>query len=67
MPLSKKDRKMKANFDRQYGEDGKSIYYATLNKRINEGRPINTPESKHVASKRKHKRVKKHRRSYKRS
>jgi hypothetical protein len=53
MPLSGKDREMESSFERQYGDRGKSVYYATLNKRINEGRPINTPESKHVASKRK--------------
>lgn len=54
MPLSKKDRDMESNFEKQYGGRGKSVYYATLNKRINEGRPINTPESRHVAAKRKH-------------
>ena len=54
MPLTKKDRDMERNFERQYGDEGKSVYYATLNKRINEGRPINSPESHHVAKKRRH-------------
>ena len=58
MPLSKKDRDMEGNFEREYGDKGKSIYYATLNKRINEGRAIKSPESRHVASKRKHHRAK---------
>lgn len=61
MPLGKKDRKLKASFDRTYGPDGKSVMYATINKRINEGRPINTPESRHVAAKRKHHKKRKRR------
>lgn len=62
MPLSKKDRDMESNFERQYGDEGKSVYYATLNKRINQKRPINTPESRKLAKKRKHSRRKKRRR-----
>lgn len=55
MPLSESDEKMERHFADEYGgKEGKKIYYATLNKRINEGRPINSPESKHVAAKRKH-------------
>ena len=54
MPLTGKDRKMEQSFERGYGSDGKSIYYATLNKRINQGRPINSPESRKLANKRKH-------------
>lgn len=66
MPLSEKDREMEGSFERQYGGRGKSVYYATINKRINEGRPINTPESKHVASKRKRKSKRTTRRSRRR-
>ena len=54
MPLSKKDKDMESNFERQYGDEGKNAYYATLNKRINEGRAINSPESRKLAKKRKH-------------
>lgn len=61
MPLGKKDRDMQASFRRTYGDDGKSVYYATLNSRINQGRPINTPESRHVAAKRKHRKKRKRR------
>lgn len=59
MPLTGKDKEMASSFTRQYGpEAGKRAFYATLNKRINEGRPVNTPESKRLKAKRK----KKHRR-----
>lgn len=61
MPLSKKDHDMERNFEKQYGSRGKSVYYAVLNKRINEGRPINSPESRHVEKKRKHHRKQKRR------
>lgn len=54
MPLSNKDKKMKRNFDRQYGSRGKDVYYATLNKHISEGHPIDSPESKKMAKRRKH-------------
>ena len=54
MPLSEKDRDMERSFERQYPGRGKSVYYATLNKRINEGRAINSPESRKLAKKRKH-------------
>lgn len=57
MPLSAKDRKLKRHFTDEY-EDGERVYYATLNKRINEGRPIHVPESKRLAAKRKHHRTK---------
>ena len=54
MPLGKKDKKMKANFEREYGpEGGERAYYATINKHISTGRPINTPESHKMAKKRK--------------
>ena len=52
MPLTKKDRKMESNFEREYGDRGKSIYYATMNKAISKGRPYNTPESRKLAKKR---------------
>ena len=54
MPLSEKDRDMERSFERQYPGSGKSVYYATLNTRINEGRAINSPESRKLAKKRKH-------------
>lgn len=67
MPLTKKDRKLKRSFDDSYGDDGKRVMYATLNKRINEGRPINVPESKRLAAKRRHhKRTKRHERKHRR-
>lgn len=61
MPLTKKDRKLKKKFQKRY-HDGESVYYATLNKRINEGRPIDTPESHHMQAKRKHHKKRKSRR-----
>lgn len=60
MPLTKKDRRMESSFEKQYPGRGKEVYYRTLNKRISEGRPINSPESRHVAAKRR-KHRKKHR------
>lgn len=65
MPLEKKDRKILGSMQRDYGaERGKSIYYATLQKHINEGKPINTPESKRLAAKRRHKRTRAHKRKH---
>lgn len=60
MPLTGKDKEVEDSFDRTYGNEGKSVMYATLNKRINEGRPINIPESKRLAAKRKHHKKKRH-------
>lgn len=55
MPLSKKDRKISSRMASQYGKDkGKRVFYATLNKRISEGRPIDVPESKRLMAKRRH-------------
>lgn len=46
---------MKRNFAKQYGgKEGEKIFYATLNRRISEGRPIDSPESHKMAKKRKH-------------
>lgn len=53
MPLSKKDRKMRRNFNR-YGKEGDRVFYATLNRRINQGRPINIPETRRLEKKRRH-------------
>jgi hypothetical protein len=53
MPLTRKDRKLRRNFDR-YGKDKDRVFYATLNKRINEGRPIDVPESRRLEKKRRH-------------
>lgn len=55
MPLSGKDRKMESSFEKQYGDRGESVFYATLNKAINKGRPIKVPESRRLAAKRRHK------------
>lgn len=53
MPKSKKDRDLERSFTDRYGDkEGERVYYATLNKRINEGRPIRTPESKRLKAKR---------------
>jgi len=62
MPLTGKDRRMEQAFTDRYGSEGKSVYYATLNKRINEGRPINTSESRRLAKKRKHHKARGHHR-----
>lgn len=51
MPLTKKDREVRSNFSR-YGDDADRVFYSTLNKRINEGKPINIPESKRLKAKR---------------
>lgn len=54
MPLTGKDKEVASNFTRQYGpEEGKRRFYATLNARINEGHPVNIPESKRLKAKRK--------------
>ena len=54
MPLSSKDKKLKRRFESEYGEKGgERVYYATLNKHISSGRPIDTPESHKMAKKRK--------------
>lgn len=54
MPLGKKDKKLKHSFAKQYGDkEGERVYYATMQKRINEGKPINTPESRRLEAKRK--------------
>ena len=53
MPLGKKDKKLKRHFTSEYGDkEGKKIMYATINKRISEGRPIDTPESRKMVKKR---------------
>lgn len=52
MPLSKHDKKMKKSFTDRY-EDGDRVYYATLQKRISEGHPIHSPESRRLEAKRK--------------
>ena len=55
MPLDKKSAEMERSFEASYGpEEGKRNFYATLNKRINEGRPVKVGESKHLKAKRKH-------------
>ena len=60
MPLTGKDKEVEDSFENTYGDNGKSVYYATLNKRINQGKPINIPESKRLAAKRKHHKKKRH-------
>lgn len=60
MPLTGKDKEVESSMKRQYGDEGDRVFYATLNKRINEGRPINIPESKRLAAKRKHHKKKRH-------
>lgn len=55
MPLTAKDRELKRHFTDEYGDDrGERVYYATLNKRINQGRAIKVPESRRLKSKRRH-------------
>lgn len=56
MPLSGKSKKMERSFEDEYGaEKGKRVFYATLNKGINRGKPYKVAESKRLAGKRKHK------------
>lgn len=56
MPLSGKSKKMERSFEDEYGADkGKRVFYATLNKGINRGKPYKVAESKRLAGKRKHK------------
>jgi hypothetical protein len=62
MPLRGSDSRIEKGMEKRYGRKrGKSIYYATLNQRINEGRPINTAESRRLKEKRKHHRKHKRR------
>jgi hypothetical protein len=37
MPLTKKGKKVKAEFKKEYGKKGESIFYATENKRKMKG------------------------------
>lgn len=64
MPLSKKDRDMEQSFERRYGNRGKRVYYATLQKRISEGRPIDSPESRKLSRKRKRKETRNRKRGH---
>ena len=53
MPLTGKDAKLLRHFESEYGEkEGERTFYATLNKHINQGRPIRTPESRRLIKKR---------------
>lgn len=53
MPLSKKDKQVLRQFELEYGKGkGKKVFYATLNKSISEGKPIQLPETKRLAKKR---------------
>lgn len=66
MPLDSKSAQMKRSFEAEYGDkEGPRIFYATLNKRINQGKAVKVGESKHLKDKRKNKRGK--RRSSRRS
>lgn len=56
MPLTGKDKHVEGNFERQYGKDGKSVFYATMNRDISRGKTPNLPEARRLAKKRKHKR-----------
>lgn len=56
MPLTGKDREVMDSFKRRYGKRGKSIFYATMNKHISEGKTPNLPEARRMKAKRRRKR-----------